>query len=427
MRFIHAADIHLDSPLRGLGSYEDMPVDTIRGATRAAFTRLVDEALALEVDFMVIAGDLYDGDWKDHNTGIYFARQMGRLSNGGIPVYLLHGNHDAESVMTKNLVLPDNVYVFDARRPSTFMLETHKVALHGRSFPHAAVTENIVNGYPDPVAGYFNIGVLHTALEGSAQHANYAPCSLQQLHARGYQYWALGHVHDYSVFPGPVPVVFPGNLQGRHIRETGPRGAVLVHCTEIEVEAIQRLEVDVLRWHAITVDLTGCESRAQVHSCIRDTVGHELAELETDRPYIFRLTLDGETGVHGELLADRFQLRTDVAAMMAALAGDQLWLEKLRLKTHPPRRRHATVDSDDLADLLSEAAADPQFLAELRQGLQPMLDKAPYELTEQVAAFAALKAATPEDAVSGAGTQVLTETILQDAVAALLARLEKEA
>jgi len=418
MRFIHAADIHLDSPLRGLGSYEDMPVDTIRGATRAAFTRLVDEALALEVDFMVIAGDLYDGDWKDHNTGLYFAREMGRLRNGGIPVYVLHGNHDAESVMTRSLVLPDNVYVFDARRASSFKLESHKVVLHGRSFPHAAVTENMVTGYPDPVPGYFNIGVLHTALEGSAQHANYAPCSLQQLHARGYQYWALGHVHEYCVYPGPVPVVFPGNLQGRHIRETGPRGAVLVHCNEVEVESIERLEVDVLRWHAITIDLSGCESRAQVHACIRDTVAIALADLALDRPHVLRLTLEGETTLHGELLADPSQLRADVIAMMIALAGEQLWLEKLRLKTRGPRRRTAAVDSDDLADLLSEAAADPQFQSELRQGLQPMLDKAPYELTDQVAAFAALRAGLPKD--------THTESILNDAVAALLARLEKE-
>lgn len=166
MRFIHAADIHLDSPLRGLGSYEDMPVEILRGATRAAFSRLVDEALALEVDFMVIAGDLYDGDWKDHNTGVYFARQMGRLRNADIPVYVLHGNHDAESVMTSRLALPENVHVFSSRRPQTFRLEAHKVALHGRSFPQAQVTENLVSDYPAPIPGYFNIGVLHTALEG---------------------------------------------------------------------------------------------------------------------------------------------------------------------------------------------------------------------------------------------------------------------
>src|SRR5690606_23230247 len=132
MRFIHAADIHLDSPLRGLGSYDDIPVDTLRGASRAAFSRLIEEALLRAVAFMVIAGDLSDGGWNDRAAGFYFARRMGRLRNAGIPVYVLHGNHDAESVMTRRLALPENVHVFRAGKPTTFILGDHKVALHGR-------------------------------------------------------------------------------------------------------------------------------------------------------------------------------------------------------------------------------------------------------------------------------------------------------
>src|SRR5690606_23549888 len=168
-------------------------------ATREAFGNLVSAALEENVDFMVIAGDLYDGNWKDYNTGLYFAGEMGRLKKAGIPVYLLYGNHDAESEMTRKLLLPDNVFVFDSRKPSTFVLEHAGVALHGRSFQDAAPLENLAAGYPQPIAGKINIGVLHTALEGNAAHANYAPCSLAQLHAQGYQYWALGHVHEYAL------------------------------------------------------------------------------------------------------------------------------------------------------------------------------------------------------------------------------------
>ena len=413
MRFIHAADIHLDSPLRGLGSYEDMPVDVVRGATRAAFTRLVDQALALEVDFMVIAGDLYDGDWKDHNTGIYFARQMGRLSNGGIPVYLLHGNHDAESVMTKRLELPPGVHVFKANRPGTFVLEQHRVALHGRSFPQAAVTENMVAGYPDPKPGYFNIGVLHTALEGYSQHANYAPCTLEQLQQRGYQYWALGHVHEYCVFPGDVPVVFPGNLQGRHIREQGPRGAVLVTCQDSEVVSIERLEVDVLRWQGITVDVSRCAARSEVLTCIRRAFDDVLSTQPADKPCVLRLHLQGRTALHGELIGAQAQLRADVVAMMAAAAGERLWLEKLKVETKPLSERRAAVDNDDLAVLLDEAAADPELHEALRAGLQPLLDRAPFELNEQLPVFGMLREGELAD---------LTE----DAAAAVLDRLGRE-
>jgi len=413
MRFIHTADIHLDSPLRGLGSYEDMPVDTLRAASRAAFSRLVDEALALQVDFMVIAGDLYDGDWKDHNTGIYFSRQMGRLRNGGIPVYVLHGNHDAESVMTSRLVLPDNVHVFKANRPGTFILDAHRVALHGRSFPQAAVTENLAADYPAPLPGHFNIGVLHTALEGNAQHANYAPCSLAQLHASGYQYWALGHVHEYRVFPGPVPVVFPGNLQGRHIREQGPRGAVLVSCVDGVVESIERLEVDVLRWHELRLDVSACTERSQVLTCIREGLESVLAGLPADKPCVVRMVLEGESLLHGELHASQAQLRADVVAMMAALADGRLWLEKLRLALSPVQRGQAPAAPDELAALLASAAGDPGFQEEILQGLQGLRDKAPYELSGEPL-FESLK-------------QGQVQGLLEEAAAAVLDRLGREA
>ena len=118
MKFIHAADLHLDSPLRGLSAYSDAPAEQLRTATRDAFVKLVDIALDEAVDFMVIAGDIYDGDWKDFNTGLFFIRQMGRLRQAGIPVYLLYGNHDAESDMTRSLTLPENVHVFSSRSPS---------------------------------------------------------------------------------------------------------------------------------------------------------------------------------------------------------------------------------------------------------------------------------------------------------------------
>lgn len=412
MRFIHAADIHLDSPMRGIGSYEDMPVDILRGATRAAFARLVDEALALEVDFMVIAGDLYDGDWKDHNTGIYFARQMGRLRNAGIPVYVLHGNHDAESVMTSRLALPDNVHVFSSRKPQTFRLEAHKVALHGRSFPEARVIDNLAADYPGAVPGYLNIGVLHTALEGNSRHANYAPCSLEQLHAMGYQYWALGHVHDFQIYPGPVPVVFPGNLQGRHIREQGPKGAVLVNCVDGAVETIERMELDVLRWHEEKVDVSACSSRKDVMSTLNRELEVLLHEQSSDKPCVLRLVLQGETSLYGELLAGQAQLRTDVVASIAALSDGRMWLEKLKLNLIQPRRSATLAAPDDLAALLAEAIQDPEFHQELLEGLEPLRLKAGATLEDDTV-FEALR----EGQVQG---------IVKEAAAALLDRLGQE-
>ena len=137
--------------------------------------------------------------------------------------------------MTRGLELPDNVHVFSSRKAETFRIEHKKVALHGRSFKVAATTENLLPSYPESVAGWLNIGVLHTALEGNAEHAKYAPCSVAELQAKGYQYWALGHVHEHWRLRGYVPIAYSGNLQGRHIRELGERGALLVTAEEGEI------------------------------------------------------------------------------------------------------------------------------------------------------------------------------------------------
>lgn len=184
-QFLHTGDIHLDSSLKNLAGQDGPAAELIRTATRRAFSNLVDLAIADEVAFVVIAGDLYDGDWRDFQTGLLFVRQMGRLANAQIPVYLIWGNHDAESQITKRLNLPDNVKVFSSRKPQTLKLDGLPVAIHGQSFKQRDVTENLVPAYPAPIADCFNIGVLHTGLGGMSGHANYAPCSMDDLVNKG--------------------------------------------------------------------------------------------------------------------------------------------------------------------------------------------------------------------------------------------------
>ena len=217
--FVHAADLHLGSPLLGLSLKDSHVAKRFVGASRDAFSLLVSRAIELEVSFVVIAGDVFDGEWKDTSIGLFFNRELARLDRARIPVFLLKGNHDAESVITKAISLPDSVSQFPSNKPKTFRIEELKVAVHGRSFPDRAVTENYALTYPDPVAGWFNIGVLHTSCDGRPPHAVYAPCTAGDLSRRGYQYWALGHVHEYEELERDPWIVFPGNLQGRHIGE----------------------------------------------------------------------------------------------------------------------------------------------------------------------------------------------------------------
>ncbi|KDR31326.1 MULTISPECIES: DNA repair exonuclease [Caballeronia] len=388
MRFIHAADIHLDSPLHGLSAYADAPADMLRNATREAFSKLVSVAVDEQVDFMVIAGDLYDGTWRDHNTGIFFCREMGRLRRAGIPVYVLFGNHDAESEMTSQLQLPDNVHTFSTRKPQTFLIEDLKVALHGHSFKEKAVTTNLVTAYPAPVAGYFNIGVLHTALEGGSMHASYAPCSVAELHAKEYHYWALGHVHDYAIWQDASTIVFPGNLQGRNIRETGRRGAVIVNVSDAEEVSVERLFIDVLRWEAVTVDASQAGTLDEVALAVGRALEALVESSAAPVPHAVRVTIAGATAAHGELFGLEAQLRAEVLAQIAAISHDRLWLEKVRIATEPlAHSEPATGRTDALADLhglLIEAESDPEFLSMLKERLIALASQAPSELQKSV-------------------------------------------
>lgn len=395
MKFIHAADIHLDSPLSGLAAYKDAPADLLRTVTRDAFTKLVDEAIEEAVDFMVIAGDLYDGSWKDYNTGHFFCREMGRLNKVGIPVYLLFGNHDADSEMTKRLTLPPNVYLFESRKANTFLIDELKVALHGRSYKDAATLENLAATYPDPVAGWLNIGVLHTALEGNSEHANYAPCSLAELNAKSYQYWALGHVHEHAILQKSPWVVFPGNLQGRHIRETGERGAILVTADENSIQTVERLLVDVLRWHVVNVDASDANTLGEVVRLVGRAF-EQLIDKTPDKIYLsVRVCIKGKTAAHGELFGLESQLREEVLGQAAGYGIDRLWVEKVRIETEPiVDTTNMAERSDAISDLqrfLDEAPADQELLDSLLADLIQLVNKVPIELIKNVPELDAIR------------------------------------
>jgi hypothetical protein len=398
--FIHAADIHLDSPLSGLSAYEGAPVELLRNAPRAAFSNLIDEAIRERVDFMVIAGDLYDGAWKDFNTGLFFSGEMGRLKREEIPVFIAHGNHDAESELTKQLTLPDNVTVFSTRKAESKPLENLGVVLHGQSFRDAKTEENLAVDYPPAVPDCFNIGVLHTAVEGHAAHAPYAPCSLSDLTDKGYDYWALGHVHEYKILSEVPLVAFPGNLQGRHIRETGPRGALLV-TVENSKPTIERLFVDTVRWHRIEIDAGPAHSLRDVVRLARDRLETLLRESADGRPLATRIVFTGRSRAHGDLFGLEAQLRQEILAVANALGDNELWIEKVILNT-TPELDVAAIDarSDAIADLqniLTEAGSSQEIKQRIIDDLMELVGKAPLELIDAVPELGAIKAGNIED------------------------------
>jgi DNA repair exonuclease SbcCD nuclease subunit len=386
-RFLHAADIHLDSPLKGLTGQDGSAAERVRTATRESFDRLVGMAIEEKVSFLVIAGDLYDGDWRDYKTGLFFAAQMGRLNAANIPAYLLHGNHDAESQITKRLDLPGNVHVFGTRSPETFRLNELNVALHGQSFRQRAVTDNLVPDYPAPVNGAFNIGVLHTAC-GMGGHENYAPCSLDDLVNKGYDYWALGHVHQAAVLHERPHVVFPGNLQGRHVKETGAKGACLVTVRDNEIIELEAMPCDVVRWAVLRVSLAGASGMGDVIDRVRQTLETAVANDSNGRLLACRIVLEGRTEVHARLIASEEQLLADARASALGLGEEVAWVEKVTTATQATLDPQALAQREDaigeLQRMLQDAKSDRELLAQIEGDIGELVRRLPHEVRTDI-------------------------------------------
>lgn len=332
--FLHAADLHIDSPLLGLARKSVEQAQRVADASRVAFDNLISLAIAEKCRFALFAGDLFDGDWKDYRTGVVFATQMRRLQEAGIEVYAVLGNHDAENRFVSRLELAENVHILGSKMPQSLDVPGVAVTVHGMSYAQRDVNENIAAAYPSPKPGRFNIGLLHTACEGRAGHALYAPCTTEQLASHGYDYWALGHVHTREVLCEDPLIVFPGNLQGRNPRETGPKGATLVHVVDGRVHRHEHRPLDVVRWERREIDISGMDDRSAVLLRIRETL-RELVRDCDGRSVVTRLKLTGETVLHAELTANRMGLLEE-AETVAASVSDDLWIEKLEVSSRKP-------------------------------------------------------------------------------------------
>lgn len=337
MFVVHAADLHIDSPMRGLERYPGCPVDTLRDATRRAFDHVVELCRSLRAPLLLLAGDNFDGDWKDYNSGLWFASRLRQLVEGGTQVLLVRGNHDAQSHVTRALELPAGVHLFGADAASTWRSEALGVAVHGRSFPQREVREDFVPTYPAPLSGFVNLGLLHTNVGGNAGHADYAPTTVATLLGKGYDYWALGHVHEHAVLHEAPWIVYPGNPQGRSVRELGPRGVMVldVDTGAGRVRAVRREIVDVVRWARVTRPLGEEMGFEDAVEALAGAVA-EQAEAAGGRPLAVRAELRGPGRQGGALAtqAERFaaELRQEVAAR-----APRAWVEKVKVETWTAR------------------------------------------------------------------------------------------
>ncbi len=384
MKLVHAADLHLDSPLLGLERYPGAPVDEVRGATRRAFEGLIDLCLTENARLLLIAGDVYDGDWKDYSTGLFFVAQLNRLRESGARVVVVRGNHDAASQITRHLHLPDHVIELDHTRPASRIFEDLGVVVHGQSFRDRSMKSDLASAYPEPVRGAFNVGLLHTSVTGRPGHDDYAPCTLDTLVGKGYDYFALGHVHRREVLSRAPWVVFPGNLQGRHMQETGPKGATLIDVDGGRIASVEHRTLDVVRWTVCDVDASNAEDADAVLDSARAALGREVTAAE-GRTVAARVVVRGASRAHASLLSQAERWEAELRAAATEFT-DELFLERVVLGTQ------AELDVERLAgrrDALGQVARamlvlrrEPDARAALLAELTDLKSKLPSEVRE---------------------------------------------
>ena len=419
MRFIHCADIHLDSPLRGLEVYAGAPANEMRRATRRAFARLVDLALERSVDFVLIAGDIFDGDWPDFNTGLYFASQLRRLTDADIRVFLTYGNHDALSKLTKSVPLPQKVYSFPAKTPATQIIESLGVAIHGQSFATEAVSSDLAATYPTALAGLLNIGVLHTALSGREGHQPYAPTTADRLTDKGYDYWALGHVHKREIVRDSPWIVFPGNTQGRHARETGAKGCMVVDAEAgVGIQSVEFVPTDLARWQHLLIDISGLSSEDDLHAAVQSEVRNAQAAAD-DRILALRLTLAGRGSLHHAIVSNREAIRAQLAASIGEASSGNAWLEKIRIQVTAPLDLPRLKERDDPIGLLirsiSALEEDPKALNALAASvLGDLGQKIPPELRASDSIWALDSTTALAEALASAKERLLAAIAAED-------------
>lgn len=383
--FIHTADLHLDSPLRKLEQYEGAPVEALRGATRRALENLVALALERSVDFVLICGDLFDGGWKDYNTGLFFATRMAKLREAGIPVFLIAGNHDADSRITKTLQYPENVHQFSTDQPNTIPLDALRVAIHGQGYANRSVTHDLTRDYPPPVPGCFNIGMLHTSATGREGHDTYAPCTVEDLAGKGYDYWALGHVHTREILHERPYIVYPGNIQGRHIRECDPKGCMVVSVDDHGEATLEFQPLDVIRWSRLEVDVSAASDGFEAINAVREDLETAL-DAQDGLPLAARVEITGACAAHEALSGDTERWTNQIRAAAADAGAGRIWIEKALFNTRPPVRKRTEKNPDgpvgEILSFLDAVQADPDLRGSLGSVLEDLRRKLPRELQE---------------------------------------------
>lgn len=364
LTFIHTADLHLGSPFSGIAR---MDADIAAHLSRAgydAYERIVDIAIEQAVDFVVIAGDIYESANQRIAEQLRFHAGLERLAAAGIAVYICCGNHDPAKGWSQEIVWPDAVHFFSSQTPEEVWHERDGVpvaVIAGMSYPKRDVTENLALRYPERADDWpFTIGMLHCTIGTNTGHDSYAPCSLSDLTEKGYDYWALGHVHKPAVLQEESPaIVYAGIPQGRDIGEAGPRGCYLVTVDRGADVRTEFIETASVVWQEAEVSIDGIatpdELRRKIETRIEEIRREEIHTENAACAVICRITLTGRGDVHRDLVQEgALQDLSEYFCEQEAGMENAVYIERFIDTTTLPIDRDAVMQRGDLvADVLS--------------------------------------------------------------------------
>ena len=393
LRFVHAADLYLDSPFRGIRSEApEYVADRLRRATFDAYENIITLCLRERADALLVAGDVYDGADRSLRAQLKFVDGLKRLDEAGIRSFICHGNHDPLDGWEARLALPPGCVRFgpEVTGEPVFPDTPERAAVYGYSYPSREVHENLSPLFRElqlgGVAAGFNIGLLHANVGSNPDHDPYAPCSVADLTDTGLDYWALGHVHTRQTLRDRGPaIVYPGNPQGRRPNETGARGVYLVAVDDHGAVRLEFRTVDVVRWEALSLDISGLDGEQELLNAVNGLADVAL-EAAGGRPVMARLTLTGRGPLHRRLRrADAVATILEQLNGRYANAQPWLWCERIQVGTASPVDREQVAQREDfagdLARLGSELRDNPGALAELRESLRALYvnsNAAPY-------------------------------------------------
>ncbi len=380
IRFVHAADLHLDSPFTGLkATAPETVADRLYHATFDAYENIINLCISEDVDALLVSGDVYDGADRSLRAQLRFIEGLKKLDAEGIRSFVCHGNHDPLDGWQARLDYPQSCHRFGPQWEAAPVFEDapERAVVHGISYPKREVTENLARrlGKVDP--GPFSIGLLHGNLNDDTGHAAYAPCSLADLAQSGVHYWALGHVHARQAPSEREPtVVYPGNPQGRHPNETGARGVYLVEVDDGGKVCLEFRPMDVVRWESLSVDIGRFATDQELLDALHKGM-QVLADAAGGRSIVVRVTLTGRGQLNRNLcrpntIEDLVEETNREWAQRSPFA----WCERIEDASASPFDREARLKgSDFLAEVLrtaNRAKTDPELLARLRAGLSDL-------------------------------------------------------